>query len=250
VTGSACATAAPPIRTAPSAAASTGAPASGTATVGLRLCQKDAAGTPLTQASGACQRAWRGYGITVVPPKDVLAQSHAVTLGPGQVTNHDPKVSAGDAVRAANGYISAFSWYIWAEVNKQPTLVRHLLADQAISSDEARALRDGADITFSGACAAPKGVALFAVKDSDRAFLSANRMPISAQQALIATYELPCTGTAAFADGQSAVVTDIHAPVSIVSAGNLVADPNLGDIWFTAGTALCAPSAPTGWCPS
>lgn len=218
-------------------------------TVAGLLCHGSTPGTPLGKASLGCQQAWRPYGLTVVPPDDIVAAMQAVTLPAAAVHTTVPQQTATEAQTWANAWIRAFAWYIWAEENKQAGLVFKLAGGQVVSGDELDALQKGAAITYSPSCTQPVAATVAPMTAAGRAFFNAHFVVVdTSPDVVILSFAQPCVGTATFSDGHQATVTNITPGTKIVEAGSLHPDNSLGAIWFTDGATVCAAGAPQGWC--
>src|SRR3981081_4672544 len=86
----ACGSTTPPIHTATPSPSPP--PVSQPVTIGQSLCSDSQAGTPLSQATPSCQHAWQPYGLTVVPPADIIAATQATTLAVTAVSSGEPQL--------------------------------------------------------------------------------------------------------------------------------------------------------------
>lgn len=218
--------------------------------VGQSFCAGTPAGTPLSKAPAICQRAWSGYGVTIVPPGDILTETQGSLLAQSAVTTDVPGLSTADATRWANAWIRDFAWYIWGEEHGQETFLHRLVGGQVISVDEINALNAHATFAYTAACARPASASVAAMTDAGRTFFRSNFMAVSAKYVVVVHYADSCTGTATYSDGHSVTITQIDSGSRLIEAGALQQDPSLGDIWFTEAATECGAGAPSDWCAS
>ena len=74
--------------------------------------------TPIGDVPAACAALWAPYGVTKVPPYDILSEEHVPAAPPVQNMT-DGAVSDATAQLWANASNRGSGWYEWAEANDQ-----------------------------------------------------------------------------------------------------------------------------------
>lgn len=195
--------------------------------------------TDLSSVSAACQAAWRPYGVTKVPPADLL---DATPLAP-VVSNRTPgSVDDREAQQWANAANRDSAWVKWALANGQLSLLRALNAPVAIGGEDSKALAAGATILAADCNLYPQSVALWPVDSSTSKYFVDLHAPTSAKYVLVGTFA-KCSSTVVFPDGRTAPI-DQSAGGTILAPGMDRDVYPLGEIWFSDSVGSCESSPP------
>ena len=204
--------------------------------------------TPIQLVPNACAALWTPYGVTAVPPGNVIQQEN-IPPAP-QVTNKTGgAVSDADAQAWAAANSRTGAWYRWAEANDQPALLPHVIAGTLVSATEQQLLAQGARIDQPDCALFPLTVSVYPIQDDGRAYFAKKNVTVTDQWALVISYPGPCVATVTYADGHTSSLQELPGPGMAFGPGVLKHDPVLGDIWYADAAGSCTdPAAPAEWC--
>jgi hypothetical protein len=235
------------------ASARTASPQSGTAPTGAAVaggaCADVRTTTPIEQVTLACQALWSPYGVTQVPPTDVL-RLERVPNTPTVVNMTGGAVPDSTAQHWADASNWDSGWWRWAQANDQLLLLHDLVGPALIPAAEVEAMRSGGNVAQPDCNLYPISWKLFAVGAAGRAYFARKRLPTDDTYLFVVVYSGPCAETVTHGDGGTTTIVDFTQDTTVFSPGVLRHDPLLGDIWFANAGGSCQDPAgpPPAWC--
>ena len=205
--------------------------------------------TSIDDVSPACAALWAPYGVTKVPPPDMLAEEHVPQAPP--ITNRTGGAVSDEVAQLwANANNTGSGWFAWAEANGQPGLLLHLGGPNVLNPREEQALAAGATILQPGCNLYPLSDALYVVGPEGREFFARRSLPTDSPYVIVATFGGPCSATATYPDGHSESILELPATTTVFIAGELRHDSVLGAFWYTDAGGNCQDAAapPPEWC--
>src|SRR5205807_9871706 len=161
--------------------------------------------TAIEDVPPACAALWRPYGVTKVPPPDILQQEH-VPPAPPVRNKTGGAVSDAEAQHWADASNYESGWVKWAEANDEPGLLRHLSGPAVILPAEVAALEQGATIAQPDCNLYPSAVAVFRVSQLDNSYLARKGLPTDNSFAIVDVATGPCSARATYPDGRTAYI--------------------------------------------
>jgi hypothetical protein len=202
--------------------------------------------TSIADVSPACAALWAPYGVTKVPPDDLLQGTPAP---PPVVNETGGAVSDAQANAWALAANRGSRWFQWAEANVQPGLLSHLGTVGLVPEVEMQALAAGESVLQPGCSVFPTAVKLFPLVAADLPFFTTLGEKVQVGYVFVATYAPNCAVTALTPDGHTSVIESSASTSTVFSPGLSHDDLRLGSVWFTTGGANCGDrGAPAQWC--
>jgi len=205
--------------------------------------------TPIEDVPAACAALWQPYGVTKVPPPDILQQEHVPSAPPVRnMTNGAVPDSVAQHWADASNWESG--WLKWAEANDQPGLLTHLSGGAVIGRPENAAMHDGATIAQHDCNLYPLSNALYRMGEDGAAYFARKGLQTDDAFVLVAVYGGPCEARVLYPDGRQSNIPELSATTTALVSGVLRSDPVLGDIWFPDAGGSCIDPAgpPRQWC--
>ena len=204
--------------------------------------------TPIEQVPAACAALWAPYGVTKVPPANLTDGTPVPTT---VVNGTKGAVADADAQKWALAVNRTGVWLRWSEANDQFQLTTHLESPQVVNGIVDAAMRRGTRVTDPDCDLFAQRYLLVANDVQGTSFFSSFGQSIRDMYVFIERYPGPCAITVDSQSGSTQTLLATPVALSSISAGNVLDDPVLGDIWFGDGAALCTTrGAPTAWCAS
>lgn len=205
--------------------------------------------TPIEQVALACQTLWLPYGVTQVPPADML-RLERVPNAPTLVNMTGGAVPDATAQHWADASNWDSGWWKWAQQNDQLLLLRYLVGPALVSGAEVEALQSGGSIAQPDCNLYPISLKLFAVGAAGRAYFARKGLRTDDPYVFVVVYTGPCTEIVHHAGGGTTTIVDFTQNTTVFSPGILRHDPLLGDLWFGDAGGNCHDpvGAPPAWC--
>lgn len=205
--------------------------------------------TPIEDVPTACAALWAPYGVTKVPPVDILQQEH-VPAAPPVANMTGGAVSQQEAQAWANASNRGSGYYEWAEANGQLALLSHLVGTSDIAPNEEQALAEGAVVYLPACDLFPLSNTLYPITAADQTYFARKHLPTEDPYVLVARFAGPCSETIRYPNGASSQYTVAATSELTFEPGMYRDDPALGSIWFTDGGGNCEDPAgpPAEWC--
>jgi len=235
------------------ASARTASPRSITAPTGAAVtggaCADVRTTTSIEQVTLACQALWSPYGVTEVPPINVLRLEH-VPNPPMVVNMTNGAVSDATARHWADASNRDSGWWKWAQQNDQLLLLHDLVGPALVPAAEVEALQSGGSVAQPDCNLYPISWKLFALGAAGRSYFARKGASTDATYLFVVVYSGPCAETVKHGDGATTTIVDFTQNTTVFSPGVLRHDPLLGDLWFADAGGSCQDPVgpPPAWC--
>jgi hypothetical protein len=202
--------------------------------------------TAIGQVPAECAAVWAPYGVTKVPPANLL---DATPVPPPVTNGTNGAVSDTEAESWALASNRGSVWYRWSEANDQPTLLSRIGKISLLPPPELQILDTNGTVSQPDCAIFPIKVSAFEVGPDGIAFFSSLGQEIRSGVVFVGRFPGPCSITATTATGQVQTIASFATAGATFFAGHVVDDPLLGEIWFTDGAGNCSQrGAPPAWC--
>ncbi|MHB8719669.1 MAG: hypothetical protein ACYDAC_12395 [Candidatus Dormibacteria bacterium] len=233
----------------PAPASPSGSPrvsASATASAAAGPCASVRVTTAIAEVPPACAALWAPYGVTKVPPVDLLQGTPTPPPVIDETNGAVPQATADAWALALN---HAGMWSQWSEANLQYQLTLHIEGPQVVNVQIDQLLRAGTAVIDPPCDEFGVSYHLRPVDADLSRFLQQYGERTAGRYAFVLDLPGPCVIEMAKPDGSRQNLYSAPGPLTSLVAGRLVSDAQLGTLWFVDAGGLCTrPGAPSSWC--
>ena len=220
--------------------------ASASASAAAGPCASVIVTTPIASVPAACAALWAPYGVTKVPPANLLDGTPAPPTVVDETGGAVPQATADAWALALN---HAGMWSQWSEANLQYGLTLHYEGAAVVNTQIDQLLRAGTAVIDPACDEFGTKYTLKPVDASLVQFLARYGERTSGAYAFVASYPGPCEIDKVNPDGSRQAIVAATDPVTSLIGGQLVDDPVLASLWISDAGGVCTTKgAPANWC--
>lgn len=194
--------------------------------------------TPLTQAPADLQAAWRPYGVSIIPGRDLLD-----SIPPLAPIHAAGDVTVAEGRQVVTALFRANALYGWADAHAQARLRPRLAGQVYLVGKAGFAIAEGRSVIDPPCAIYPTAVTVRRLDATTNRAMAALAQSATGGYEVRASYTGPCEITVRAQDGTTSVLDTIPTAI-LVATGPVRNDPLLGEIFFADTAAICDGTIP------